>query len=317
MERKETFRFPAAIGVLIFLAVFFLLQSVHGNPDALDLCGAWKMKGSDTSGSYEGTLSISKGSEGKLALSANLTYSGGRTRCWTAVGRYARGRIQYSYAYNSVGISGRLTGQKGSGTEVKGSYMPSADGTRMDGRYAGANFSGTEVLTRPGDQGDHRDRRDRQNRTGALSGKDLAAKLGKVADDLIFDGLATEATDATLTSVHIPGSNLSTSTRAGVLEALAKIGVRVTDPDAEIPVCMPAASYDPEYGPDRGFFRELYGDQAKIKELEALMTTQLKDLKVVVIGPDDGSYDAVHPLYIIGTARDGSVVGLKSYVVWT
>lgn len=42
----------------------------------------------------------------------------------------------------------------------------------------------------------------------------------------------------------------------------------------------------------------------------------LQHLRVLVVGKD-GASDPVHPTYLVGVARDGAVVGLKTGVVWT
>jgi len=42
----------------------------------------------------------------------------------------------------------------------------------------------------------------------------------------------------------------------------------------------------------------------------------LKDLKVVVTG-EDGKTSAAHPMYLVGLAQDGSMVGMQSKVIWT
>ena len=53
------------------------------------------------------------------------------------------------------------------------------------------------------------------------------------------------------------------------------------------------------------------------KPLVDFMTSQLQDLQVIVIGADDYDHDAEHPVFIVGTAPDGTVVGFRSTVVWT
>lgn len=51
-----------------------------------------------------------------------------------------------------------------------------------------------------------------------------------------------------------------------------------------------------------------------IRAVVALMRSELHSIKAVVYGTD---HMVLHPVAIVGTAADGSVVGLRSYVVWT
>ena len=46
------------------------------------------------------------------------------------------------------------------------------------------------------------------------------------------------------------------------------------------------------------------------------MTRYLRDLIVVIFG-EDGNSPPQHPVYWVGLAEDGSIVGLKSVVIWT
>lgn len=46
------------------------------------------------------------------------------------------------------------------------------------------------------------------------------------------------------------------------------------------------------------------------------MTRYLRDLIVVIFG-EDGHSPPQHPVYRVRLAEDGSIVGLKSVVIWT
>lgn len=64
---------------------------------------------------------------------------------------------------------------------------------------------------------------------------------------------------------------------------------------------------DPQYGSDAA-------DIAKYKALEAAMKADLKDIKLIYGGPED-MVEA--PVYVVGRAKDGSLVGLSSTRIWT
>lgn len=51
-------------------------------------------------------------------------------------------------------------------------------------------------------------------------------------------------------------------------------------------------------------------------EVTRYMTRYLRDLIVVIFG-EDGNSPPQHPVYWVGLAEDGSIVGLKSVVIWT
>jgi hypothetical protein len=57
---------------------------------------------------------------------------------------------------------------------------------------------------------------------------------------------------------------------------------------------------------------------AQARKLVELMKTQLRDTHAVILGRNDPELvGSNHPLYIVGLDSSGSLLGLKTYVVWT
>jgi len=142
----------------------------------------------------------------------------------------------------------------------------------------------------------------------------LLQRLEEASQGAIFDVLANESTDAGFTVVHIEGEGRSLATKADAAKALARIGVKAR-PRKDFPVFQDPAVPDPDMENQSVFDAMVAADPNAAPLVEALKG--LKDLKVMVIGADSYSSDAEHGVYILGTAPDGSLVGVKSTLVWT
>ncbi len=55
----------------------------------------------------------------------------------------------------------------------------------------------------------------------------------------------------------------------------------------------------------------------KARELVALICEELRDLTGVLIGRDLSRPLGRHPVYVVGLAPDGDIVGFQSHVIWT
>jgi hypothetical protein len=48
-----------------------------------------------------------------------------------------------------------------------------------------------------------------------------------------------------------------------------------------------------------------------------ILSEELTDTKLIIVGSEFTLPEPVHPVFIIGIAPDGSLIGLKAFVVWT
>ena len=141
------------------------------------------------------------------------------------------------------------------------------------------------------------------------TGAQMQAALAPLTANLFFDGLLGSEGGERLTAVLVPSNftpplsaasfarafNIDTATDQGFIErdlAPSKIATLLTD----------------------------FADSMATPEAAQLVALlkQLPDLRVFVIGKDGApNVDANHPLYMVGTASDGALVGVKSGVIWT
>ena len=138
-------------------------------------------------------------------------------------------------------------------------------------------------------------------------GKKLSLKLGELAEGLWFDQLGSEAAielksffaEASLTELtedtFSQTLNLDPNDVTQVIE-------RFITPDAEF--------YEQ--------FLDVNDHADSAEDLIDLMKASLKDIRVIVLGRDNApEVGSEHPTYWVGIARDGSLVGLETFVVWT
>ena len=144
----------------------------------------------------------------------------------------------------------------------------------------------------------------------SASGAEVHTKLSALLPNFTFDGLLGSEGGEPVTSIA-PKTLSSASPGA---DELAR-----------------AFGHDP--GTDQGFVQRFKAaDPALIKEfLESqggaspadvatvgALIRGLTDLRVMVLGKDGApNVDANHPTYIVGAANDGTIVGLKTGVIWT
>ncbi|MBU6340171.1 MAG: hypothetical protein KGS48_01645 [Bacteroidetes bacterium] len=126
--------------------------------------------------------------------------------------------------------------------------------------------------------------------------------------DLFFDYLGSEGS-MPLEAVHIP-VNLVQLTQESVAQAL---GLDQDKPAEFIERYREADSFFPVFVRQHADF----GLDQQAQALSNLMSHNLRQLIIVVQGKDDYSVGAEHPVYVIGLANDGSLVGFKSTVIWT
>ena len=56
----------------------------------------------------------------------------------------------------------------------------------------------------------------------------------------------------------------------------------------------------------------------RARTLVELMQTNLSDIKIIVLGPDNHpDLESNHPVYIVGTGYNGNLAGFESIVIWT
>ncbi len=73
-----TRRTPAvALATLVALSVFCTVSEVEAAPSKAELIRTWRVEGSDTLGSYTGTIRVSDASTYRVQLEADLTYTDG------------------------------------------------------------------------------------------------------------------------------------------------------------------------------------------------------------------------------------------------
>lgn len=150
---------------------------------------------------------------------------------------------------------------------------------------------------------------------GGTQPEDLAvAELIDILKDLtqgvIFTGFGSEGDDP-IRVVHLP-ANLQKFDAQALADLL---GFDTSTAEHALERVYP-------YSPELSF--ELYdtiykeGDYAGLRavEITRYMTTYLRDLTIVIFGKDLESPPA-HPWFWAGRATDGSVVALRSVVIWT
>ncbi len=144
-----------AIVVAGGLALWLGAGAALAAPDTKDLFRKWEVEGTENDQAFTGSVTITDGGDGELDLSAALRLADGTEISWKAVGRYADGRITYTYERDaSVGIAGRLDGvEAGDPLEITGSFEPNALATSMRGEHSGEGISGSARAYRPGRAG--------------------------------------------------------------------------------------------------------------------------------------------------------------------
>jgi len=69
---------------------------------------------------------------------------------------------------------------------------------------------------------------------------------------------------------------------------------------------------------ERTFYPYLNGSAPNVAEaIIQILSGELTDTKLIIVGSEFTLPEPVHPVFIIGIAPDGSLIGLKAFVVWT
>ena len=126
--------------------------------------------------------------------------------------------------------------------------------------------------------------------------------------DLFFDYLGSEAS-MPIEAVHIP-SNLTVLSETTFAAAL---GLEQNKPEEVIARYREAQTFFP-------IFVRQHMDFWLDIQAQAIVDLMVKNLRqhiLVVQGEDNSSIGAEHPVYVVGLADDGSLVGFKSIVIWT
>jgi Nuclease A inhibitor-like protein len=127
-------------------------------------------------------------------------------------------------------------------------------------------------------------------------------------EDLIFDAFGSEG------SAGIEAFRLDTNLTALTKETFATaLGLDQQNPKEVVERFQDAGSFLPLFARKQLDFELEEQAQALIE----IMEENLRQIAVAIIGADDYSVDAKHPVYVVGLAGDGSLVGFKSVVIWT
>lgn len=142
------------------------------------------------------------------------------------------------------------------------------------------------------------------------SGADLAEKLKDLSNGMFFTGFGSEGEDPVET-VFLP-------TSLEQLDAQALADALHFDTSTPTYALERVYPYSVDLNFDLIDTLSYAGDDfgRRASEIARLMTANLRDIIVVIFGKDLES-PPQHPTYWVGLADDGTVVGLKSVVIWT
>ncbi|MDP2342861.1 MAG: hypothetical protein Q8O67_18030 [Deltaproteobacteria bacterium] len=139
------------------------------------------------------------------------------------------------------------------------------------------------------------------------NGADVHAQLASLVAPFFFDGLLGSEGGEPVSAVMLPAMSMSSG------DALARAFGH--DPTTEL------GHVERFHAPKAVLIKEFLEQQqapaGDVARVGALLRG-LDDLRVLVIGKDGGaSVPANHPTYLVGTAKDGVVVGVRTGVIWT
>jgi len=145
----------------------------------------------------------------------------------------------------------------------------------------------------------------------------LYTQIMKACADLEFDYFASEASFP-MKAVRIPGpvENLASFedfTGALTETDLASLGLQSGDLQSSgMFESVPSEFYTHQ--------EEIHSEDPELlahtRNLKTILNS-LTDTKVVVVGKEYSLPTSVHPVFIVGIAPDGALVGIQSSVVWT
>lgn len=142
------------------------------------------------------------------------------------------------------------------------------------------------------------------------SSQAIFERIRTLTSDLFFDFLGSEA-DQPVEAIWVDAKVIGDLTEAALAEAL---GLDPTLPQDKIERFQDANEFFPTFVDLHRYF----GKEAAALELVEIMQTYLRSQKLAVIGEDyNPQVDPEHPVYLLGVAQDGKLVGIKSAVIWT
>lgn len=140
------------------------------------------------------------------------------------------------------------------------------------------------------------------------SGSDVKLRLDVMVRSLYLDGLLGSEGGEPIEAVYLPGPFARMPAADELAKALGH------DPTTD-------QGYVERFRvPEAGFLDELEASNGATPEARETvrLLRGLRDLRLMIVGKDGGvDVDANHPTYVVGRAADGSVVGIKSGVIWT
>ncbi len=145
--------------------------------------------------------------------------------------------------------------------------------------------------------------------TTYLHPMEIFNQIQVLTPELFFDDIGSEGSQS-IEAIHIPASitDLTEETFAKALK------LNLDDPKDAIARFVPAEEHFTKFISQHYPF-EL---DAKALALVNLMKDNLRQHTVVVLGEDyHDSVPPQHPVYVVGVADNGSLVGFKSQVIWT
>ena len=142
-----------------------------------------------------------------------------------------------------------------------------------------------------------------------LSSKEVFEQIAANTDKLFFDYLGSEASEP-IEAVQIE-ADVKSLTPKSFSNALK---LNPDDPTKVVESFVSAKPFFMIFGPQHRDF----GLDVRAFKIVELMEEHLRQHTIVVLGRDnDPAVDSQHPVYVVGVADDGSLVGFKSKVIWT
>lgn len=143
---------------------------------------------------------------------------------------------------------------------------------------------------------------------GPHGGEVLAKRISALIKGLSLDDFASESAQD-LRVVHVK-AGLSHLTGNTLRAALGRTADR---PQNVI------ARYEPATAAFFERFLDAQPDEARSRggKLVKILRESLRETTIIIFGRDDPELDPVHPVYVVGIAVDGDLVGFQSAVVWT
>lgn len=140
-----------------------------------------------------------------------------------------------------------------------------------------------------------------------ISPMEIFEQIKTYTPELFFDDIGSEGSEA-IEAVHI-AANITDLTPESFAKALK---LNLGDPNEAIARFVPAEAHFTK------FISQHYSFDLDAKALAIvnIMQENLRQNSVIVLGEDNEAPPA-HPVYVVGVADDGSLVGFKSQVIWT